>query len=67
MVAVTSGLVCFGFASNALADEPRYSIAANVNDVAIVTTRGPNLVWLANDPVRRVGKPAGPRRPPTTR
>src|SRR3954451_1576132 len=56
VVAVMFGLACFGFGSNALADEPRYSIAANVNDAAIVTTRGPNLVWLANDPARRVGR-----------
>src|SRR5262245_18769262 len=50
------GLACCALAQNARADEPKYTIAANVNDPAIVTTRGPNLVWLANDPARRVGK-----------
>src|SRR3954447_4828964 len=55
-VALVSGLACLGYAPSAGADEPRYSIAANVNDPAITTVRGPNLVWLAADPARRVGK-----------
>src|SRR5262245_783707 len=42
-------------APNARADEPTYTIPANVNDPAIVTTRGPNLVWLA-PASQRVGK-----------
>jgi hypothetical protein len=41
--------------ATARADEPKYSIPANVNDPAISTTRGPNLVWLA-PAAQRVGK-----------
>src|SRR3954454_8013234 len=38
------------------ADVPTHVVAANVNDAAIDPSRGSNHVWLAADPVRRVGK-----------
>ncbi|MDA0163248.1 hypothetical protein OM076_23440 [Solirubrobacter ginsenosidimutans] len=35
---------------------PTHTVAANVNDPGIATSRGSNLIWLSADPARRVGK-----------
>ncbi len=46
-----------GCASSARgADPPTHAINANVNDAGIDNARGQNLIWLAGDPARRVGK-----------
>src|SRR4051794_15593506 len=34
---------------------PTHTIAANVNDPGIATSRGANLIWLNSDPARRGG------------
>jgi hypothetical protein len=51
------GLGLVGLGANARAADPaaRDTIAANVNDPGILTTRGPNLVYMP-DSARRVGK-----------
>jgi HYR domain-containing protein len=53
---VMLGLAQLGLAAGARADEPTYAIPANVNDPGISTARGANLIWLAAEPTRRVGK-----------
>ena len=51
------GLAQPGFAASArAADTATHVIDANVNDAGIDASRGKNLVWLAADPSRRVGK-----------
>jgi hypothetical protein len=55
-VAVALVGASLGFAANARADVPTHTISADANDPGITTARGPNLVWLADEPVRRVGK-----------
>jgi len=45
-MAVAVALLGLDLAGEARADEPTYTIAANVNDPAVATVRGPNLVWL---------------------
>src|SRR3954451_8719335 len=45
-IEVPVAMLGVGLAGEARADEPTYTIAANVNDPAITTVRGPNLVWL---------------------
>src|SRR3954454_6816979 len=57
-VAVAVGaLAQLGLVATARADgnDETYSLQANVNDAAILTTRGPNLVWLPPE-ARRVAK-----------
>src|SRR3954452_19344400 len=50
-------LAQLGLVATARADgnDETYSLQANVNDAAILTTRGPNLVWLPPE-ARRVAK-----------
>ena len=50
-------LATAGLAADArAADVPTHTVAANVNDPGIDTSRGASLVWLAANPARRVGK-----------
>jgi hypothetical protein len=55
LTAVAAAVLALGFptGARAAANTESYSVAANVNDAAISTARGANLIWL---PARPVGK-----------